>query len=79
MNPEISIYRCTALAIGGSVIAQIIQVIATVSPGVGGWFFALISLILIAIGIATFLRFQLSQWVLDGASVLLGLAGGVWL
>ena len=79
MNPEISIYRCTALAIGGSAIAQIVQAIATVSPGVGGWFLVVTAVGLIAVGVATFLRFQLSQWLIDGTAIVLGIVGGVWL
>ena len=76
---EITVYRFTALAIGASILAQVIQTIATVSPGVGGWFTALASLLLIGVGVATFLRFQLSQWLLDGMAITLGIAGGVWL
>lgn len=79
MNPEITIYRCTALAIGGSVIAQIVQAIATVSPDVGGWFLGVTAVGLIAVGVATFLRFQLSQWLIDGTAIALGIVGGVWL
>lgn len=79
MTFELSSYRGLAIAIGVSIATQVIQSVATVSPGVGGWFWGVASLLLIAVGIATFLRFRLSQWVLDGASVLLGLAGGVWL
>ena len=79
MNAEISIYRIGALAIGASVITQVVQVIATVSPGVGGWFIELAALVLISVGIAMFLRFQFSQWLLDGTAIILGIVGGVWL
>ena len=79
MNPEITIYRCGALAIGGSIVAQIIQEIATVSPGVGGWFLGVTAVGLIAVGVATLLRFQLSQWLIDGTAITLGIVGGVWL
>ncbi|MEM1425228.1 MAG: hypothetical protein AAGF75_01555 [Cyanobacteria bacterium P01_H01_bin.130] len=79
MTPETAIYRITALAIGGSIITQILQMIATVSPSVGGWFIGVTALGLIAVGIAMFLRFQFSQWLLDGAAITLGIVGGVWL
>ena len=79
MNPETTIYRIGALSIGASITTQIIQAIATVSPDVGGWFIGLASLVLIAVGVATFLRFQLSQWVLDGTAIALGILGGIWL
>ena len=79
MNLETSIYRIGALAIGASITTQIIQAIATVSPDVGAWFIGLMSLGLIAVGIAMFLRFQFSQWLLDGTAIILGIVGGVWL
>ena len=79
MNAETSIYRIGALSIGASIVTQIIQAIATVSPDVGGWFIGLTALVLIAVGIAMFLRFQFSQWLLDGTAIILGIVGGVWL
>lgn len=79
MNAETSIYRIGALAIGASVITQITQAIATVSPDLGAWFIGVTALGLIAVGIAMFLRFQLSQWLLDGTAIILGIVGGVWL
>lgn len=74
---ETSIYRITALAIGASVATQVIQTVFTVSPDIGGWFIGLMALGLITVGVATFLRFQLSQWVLDGSAIMLGIVGGV--
>lgn len=79
MNIETTIYRRAALAIGLSIATQIIQAIALASPDIGGWFIGLAALVLIAIGIATFLRFQLSQWLLDGTAIAVGIAGGFWL
>lgn len=77
MSLELSTYRIAALAIGASITTQVVQFIFTVSPSVGGWFIGLASLGLIAVGVATFLRFQLSQWVLDGSAIMLGIVGGV--
>ncbi len=79
MNLETSIYRISALAIGASITTQILQLIATVSPDLGAWFIGLVALGLIAVGVAMFVRFQLSQWLLDGCSIILGIVGGVWL
>lgn len=79
MNAEISIFRIAALSIGASITTQVLQTIATVSPDLGAWFIGVTALGLIAVGIAMFLRFQLSQWLLDGTAIILGIVGGVWL
>lgn len=79
MDLEISIFRFGALAIGLSIVTQVIQAIALTSPGVGGWFTGIGALLLIGIGIATLLHFHLSQWLLDGLAITLGIAGGFWL
>lgn len=79
MNPEIAFYRCVGLAIALSIATQVIQAITTVSPSIGGWFIGLASLTLIAVGVATFLSFRFSQWVLDGTVIAIGIAGGIWL
>lgn len=76
---ELSTYRIAALAIGVSIATQVLQSLLIASPEYGGWFLVLTSLGLIAVGVATFLRFQLSQWVLDGSAIALGIIGGVTL
>ena len=76
---EITVYRLTALGIGASILTQVIQAIALGSVTMAQWFTAVAALLLIGIGIATFLRFQLSQWLLDGMAIALGIAGGLWL
>ena len=79
MDLEISIFRFGALTIAMSIVTQVIQAIALTSPGIGGWFAGIGALLLVGIGIATLLHFHLSQWLLDGLAIILGIAGGFWI
>ncbi len=79
MNLELHLYRAGAIAIGTSIITQLIGFLLHHNSDLGLWFGAVFAVLLVGIGVAMLLKFRLSEWLLDALAIALGIAGGITL
>ncbi|MGD1850952.1 MAG: hypothetical protein ACFCBU_10205 [Cyanophyceae cyanobacterium] len=77
MNLELHLYRAGAIAIGTSIVTQLISFLLHHSFDLGLWFSAVFAVLLVGVGMAMLLKFRLSEWLLDALAIALGLAGGI--
>lgn len=74
---DTAFFRFTFIALVVSLTAQLICFTADLSPELGLWFGGLAGLLLVGIGVAMFLRFRFSEWLIDASAIAVGLLGGL--